>query len=135
MMKTLDGSDTMMNRALRYGIAGVAATVLYLAVVAALVEMGAIPPVTAAAAATCVVIVFSYAVNRAWIFPTNRSHASAFSRFALASGLSMALNTGLMHLAVHVLAWHYWTGLLLATAVVPPTNFLINQFWSFRPRP
>jgi putative flippase GtrA len=127
-------SDTMTGRAFRYGIAGLAATAIYLGVVTALVELGALSPVAAAAVATGVVIVFSYNVNRAWIFPTNRSHLSAFSRFALASGLSIALNTGLMHLAVDVLAWHYWTGLVLATAVVPPTNFLVNQYWSFRPR-
>ena len=133
-MKGLLRTDTLRGRAIRYGIAGVAATVLYLAGVAALVEVGGLPPVTAAAAATVLVIVFSYIVNRVWIFPTNRSHASAFSRFIVASGLGMALNTGLMYLAVHVLVWHYWVGLVLATAVVPPTNFLVNQFWSFRPR-
>jgi len=126
--------DTMTRRAVRYGVAGVAATVLYLAVVAALVELGWLGPVVAAAAATAVVIIFSYTVNRAWIFPTDRSHASAFTRFVLASGLSMALNTGLMHLAVHILGWPYWAGLGLATVVVPPTNFLVNHYWSFRPR-
>lgn len=125
--------DSMTNRALRYGVAGLAATLLYLGSVAAFVEAAGLVPVKAAAAATGVVIVFSYAVNRSWVFRTDRSHASAFSRFLLASGISMALNTGLMHLAVAVLGWHYWLGLVLATAVVPPTNFLINQFWAFRP--
>jgi len=126
--------DSISRRAFRYGIAGVVATVIYLAVAWALVEAGVLAPVAAAAVATGVVIITSYVVNRAWIFRTDRSHASAFSRFALASGLSMALNTGLMHLAVHVFAWHYWAGLGLATLVVPPTNFVINQFWSFQPR-
>ena len=124
----------MLNRAFRYGMAGLAATGLYLAAAAALVETGLLQPVTAAAVATGVVIVFSYAVNRTWIFPTNRSHASAFSRFVLASGLSIALNTGLMYLSVHVFEWRYWLGLALATLVVPPTNFVVNQYWSFRPR-
>ena len=129
-----ENDDSMTRRAFRYGIAGVAATVLYLAVVAALVELGWLGPVVAAAIATAVVIIFSYTVNRAWIFPTDRSHTSAFTRFVMASVLSMALNTGLMHLAVHILGWRYWMGLGLATVVVPPTNFLVNQFWSFRPR-
>lgn len=133
-MKHLLRTDTMRGRAIRYGIAGVAASVLYFAAVAGLVEVGALSPVWAAAAATGVVIVFSYLVNRAWIFRTDRSHSSAFSRFVLASGIGMALNTGLMYLAVHVLGWHYWVGLALATAVVPPTNFLVNQFWAFRPQ-
>ena len=129
-----ENGDSMTRRAFRYGIAGVAATVLYLAVVAALVELGWLGPVVAAAVATAAVIIFSYTVNRAWIFHTDRPHTSAFTRFVLASVLSMALNTGLMHLAVHILGWRYWMGLGLATVVVPPTNFLVNHFWSFRPR-
>ena len=124
----------MMRRVVRYGVAGVFATVLYLVVTWALVEVGALAPVVAAAVATGVVIISSYIVNRAWVFTTDRSHASAFSRFVVASALSMSLNTGLMYLAVQVLGWRYWIGLGLATLVVPPTNFVINQFWSFRAR-
>lgn len=134
MMPSGEDRDSMTRRAVRYGVAGVFATALYLAVAWVLVESGLLAPVAAAGVATGVVIISSYIVNRAWIFPTDRSHASAFSRFVVASGLSMALNTGLMHLAVQVFAWHYWIGLGLATVVVPPTNFIINQFWSFRPR-
>jgi putative flippase GtrA len=132
-MKELLRSDLLRGRAIRYGIAGAAAMLLYFALVAALVETRVLPPVTAAAAGTAATILFQYVVNRAWIFPTDRSHVSAIIRFLLASGLGMALNTGLMHLAVHILVWPYWAGLVLATAVVPPTNFLINQFWAFRP--
>ena len=125
--------DTMLGRGLRYGIAGLFATLLYLGAVAGLVEMAGIDPVAAAAAATGVVIVTSYAVNRGWVFATDRSHASAFSRFLAASVLSLVLNAGLMYLSVHVLGWWYVAGLALATVVVPPTNFALNYFWCFRP--
>ena len=134
MMPGAGPGDSMSRRAVRYGVAGVVATALYLVVSWALIEASVLTPVSAAAVATGVVIISSYLVNRAWVFPTDRSHASAFTRFVLASALSMVLNTGLMHLAVHVFAWHYWIGLGLATVVVPPANFMINQFWAFRPR-
>ncbi len=133
-MISVADNTKLAGRIIRYGIAGVAAALLYNFVAAALVELGAMPPVTAAAAATCVAIVFSYAVNRRWIFETNRTHASAFARFVIASGLSMALNTGLMHVVVNALSRPYWMGLILATLVVPPINFVVNQYWAFRPR-
>jgi putative flippase GtrA len=89
--------------------------------------------VFAAGLATVVVIATSYLVNRYWVFSTNRSHASALLRFASASGFSIGLNTGLMYVAVDLLEWRYFAGLVLATLVVPPTNFAINHLWCFRP--
>lgn len=119
-------------RVFRYGVAGLFATALYFGAVAGLVEVAGAGPVPAAGAATMLVVVTSYVVNRVWVFDTDRSHASAFSRFLAASALSVVLNTGLMYLSVHVLGWWYVAGLVLATVVVPPTNFVINYLWCFR---
>ena len=123
--------NALLSRGVRYGIAGVAATIVYAGTVAALVELAGTGPVAAAALATLLVMVSSYAVNRAWVFDTDRPHASAFGRFAGASALSIALNAGLMYLSVQVLGWWYVAGLALTTAVVPPTNFVINYLWCF----
>jgi putative flippase GtrA len=125
--------ETLLGHVLRYGVAGLGATVLYLGAVAGLVEITGARPVPAAVAATVLVIVTSYVVNRAWVFSTDRSHASAFIRFLVASALSIVLNAGLMYLSVHVRGWSYVTGLALTATVVPPTNFVINYFWCFRP--
>lgn len=119
--------------ALRYGVSGVFASLIYFASASALVEWAGAPPVLAAALATTVVIVTSYLVNRYWVFSSTRSHASSFTRFVLASGLSMGLNSALMWLAAVQLGWSYIAGLLLATLVVPPVNFVVNYLWCFRP--
>ncbi len=124
---------TLLTRGFRYGITGLLSTALYFGAVVLLVEAAGAGPVLAAGLATVFVIVTSYAVNRRWVFDTDRSHASAFSRFVLASALSIVLNTWLMYFAVHVLGRGYVAGLVLATAVVPPTNFVINYLWCFRP--
>ena len=120
-------------RLLRYGIAGLFATIVYFAVVAALVEAASVDPVIAAAVSTALTVALSYAMNRAWVFDTDRSHASAVSRFLAASAFSGVLNIGLMYLVVHGLRWPYVAGLVLATVVVPPTNFTVNYLWCFRP--
>src|SRR5258705_24772 len=80
----------------------------------------ALAGVPSAAIATLIVMVTSYAVNRAWVFDASRPHTSSFPRFAAATGLSIVLNTGLMHVAVKVLAWPYLAGVVLTTGIVPP---------------
>jgi putative flippase GtrA len=118
-------------RAMRYGVAGLFATAVYIGGVWCFVELVGLAAVPASIAATVVVIVTSYLVNRRWVFDTTRSHTSAFTRFVAASGLSFALNAGLMHLAVAVLGWPYLAGAALTAVVVPPINFVINYFWAF----
>lgn len=124
---------SLAQRAVRYGLAGLFATAVYFGAVMALVELVHLPAVPAAAVATLVVMVTSYAVNRAWVFDASRPHTSSFPRFAGATGLSILLNTGLMHAAVAVLGWPYLAGVVLTTAIVPPVNFVVNYLWSFKP--
>ena len=116
----------------RYGVAGVVASAIYFVSVMLLVERGAMAPVPAAVVATLIVIVTSYVINRAFVFRTTRSHTSAFTRFVAASGMSIALNAGLMHLATGILAWPYLAGAVLTTAIVPPVNFVVNYLWTFK---
>jgi putative flippase GtrA len=120
------------ERIFRYGLAGLFATAVYFGAVAILVDLVTMDPVPAAAAATVIVTLVSYAVNRLWVFDTNRSHVSAFTRFVAASVLSVAINTGLMYLSVRVLGWPYLSGVALASVIVPPANFAINYLWCFR---
>ena len=122
----------LLGRAFRYGLAGLFATAVYFGAVALLVEWVRMNPVPAAAVATVGVTVLSYILNRQWVFDTQLSHASAFGRFVAASVLGLGINTGLMWVAVDLMAWPYVSGLALATLVVPPTNFVINYLWCFR---
>ena len=124
---------SLTERVVRYGLAGLFATAVYFVAVMALVEGVHLAAVPSAAIATLIVMVTSYAVNRAWVFDASRPHTSSFPRFAAATGLSVVLNTGLMHVAVKVLAWPYLAGVVLTTAIVPPVNFVVNYLWSFKP--
>jgi putative flippase GtrA len=40
-----------------------------------------------------------------------------------------------MYLIVDVIGWHYWAGFAIGAVIAPATNFLINQSWTFRPKP
>jgi len=124
---------TLTWRILRYGVAGVFATGVYFGVVLACVEIAFLAPVPAAVVATLVVMLTSYVVNRVWVFDTDRSHVSSFTRFAVASILNTGLNAGLMYLAAAIFKWPYIAGALLTTVIVPPINFVVNYLWAFRP--
>ena len=130
----MNAPRTLLQRMVRYGLAGLFATAVYFAAVTALVALVHLAAVPSAAIATLVVMVTSYAVNRAWVFDASRPHSSSFPRFAAATGLSIVLNTGLMHAAVKVFGWTYVAGVALTTAIVPPVNFVVNYLWSFSPR-
>lgn len=123
----------MIGRVLRYAVAGVVAAAIYFLSVMVLVERAGVAPVPTAIVATIIVIVTSYIVNRAFVFETNRTHTSAFTRFIVASLLGIGLNAALMHMATVILAWPYLAGAALSTVVVPPMNFFVNYLWTFRP--
>ena len=123
---------TMATRVLRYVVAGAFSTAVYYGGVLVLVELLHVDPVASAALATALVTVTAYLVNRRWVFASERAHGSAFPRFVAATMLSLAINAGLMHLVVHVLGGWYVAGAVLATVVVPPTNFVVNYLWCFR---
>ena len=72
----------LAGRVVRYGLAGVLATAIYFGAVVLFVEVIHLGAVTAAIIATIVVMITSYVVNRAFVFDTNRSHASSFPRRA-----------------------------------------------------
>jgi putative flippase GtrA len=122
----------LAGRAIRYGVAGLVATGIYFGVVVLLVEIAHVAAIPAAVMATIVVMITSYAINRAFVFDTDRPHTSSFPRFALATLLSIGLNAGLMHVATNVIGWRYIGGLILATLIVPPVNFAVNYLWSFQ---
>jgi putative flippase GtrA len=129
----MSGASPVLQRVVRYGLAGLLATVLYFLAAVTLVEWAHAPPVVAAVLATIIVMATSYIVNRLWVFETTRAHASSVPRFVAASLVSIGLNASIMYLTVHVLGWQYVTGLVLTTAVVPPVNFAMNYLWAFRP--
>ena len=120
-------------RLVRYGVVGLASTALYFLMVAGLVELGGWDPALAAVLACTVTIVLAYGLNYRWVFASARRHGAAFPSFVAATFVSLSLNDGIMYVSVHVLGWWYGLGLLITTAVVPPTNFVLNYLWCFRP--
>jgi putative flippase GtrA len=111
-----------------------AGTALYIGLLALGVEVLNIAPVAGSAFAFAAATLAQYAANRAWVFQTTSGHGRVLTRFLLVAAGAGVLNVAIMFLTVNVLKWWYGAGVLIATAVIPLTNFLLNRFWAFSNR-
>jgi putative flippase GtrA len=77
-------------------------------------------------------IIILYLLSYTFVFQSSSNHSSAVPRFLIVSLVAFCLNAGVMYLTVNVLGWWYVWGQLSAVMVVPPVNFLLNSYWTFK---
>jgi putative flippase GtrA len=119
-------------RFLRYLIVGGVGTVIYMGAVIMFVEKMMLKPVFGAALSMIFLIIYTYLVNRTWVFQTDIEHRKSIPRFIFAGIIGLLLNASIMFFTVEVVGWWYIWGLLTTVILVPPTNFLINYYWTFK---
>ena len=124
---------SLSRKIIRYAVVGVIGTAVHFGVLAALVELFGVEPVTSSTIGFIVTVIVSYVLNHRWTFRSDRGHRSALPRYIIVSITGMLLNTGIMFLTVHVFGLWYILGQCLVVVVVPITNFALNYRWSFRP--
>lgn len=119
----------------RFGIVGVAATFIHVAVFSLLVELFGVAPVAASVPAFATAMLASYGVNRRWTFRAQGSHRAHLPRYALVASTGLGLNVLITYVVVNLLG--YWYGLALAFVVtmVPAATFLLNRNWAFKTAP
>ena len=130
---TIVGSNVPVAiRGARHLVAGGTGTVLYIVIVATLIEVADVRPVPAALSSFVCLVVYTYLVSRSWVFQSNRAHRRVVPRFIVVTLVSLLLSVGIMYLVVDVAhIWYGWA-LLLATLIIPATNFMLNYTWVFR---
>ncbi len=120
------------HRLVRHLIAGGVGTVGYIAIVVFLVEVIDIRPVLGVVIAFLTLEIYTYIVNRSWVYNATNAHIEAAPRFVTVIVTTFALNAGIMYLANDIFKWWYGIGLLLTVLILPATNFSLNFFWTFR---
>ena len=127
-----DSSADPVSRYIRHLIAGGFGTLLYTGFVAFFVEIIHYHPVTAAVISTLLNAVYTYFVHRKWVYNSNSRHLRAIPRFIMVGLVAILLNTIIMYCVVEIFHWWYGFGIIFAAAIVPPTNFLLNYYWTYR---
>jgi putative flippase GtrA len=115
----------------RFGIVGVAATLIHVAIFSMLVELFRIAPVLASVPAFLIAMLVSYRVNHSWTYGARGSHGVYLPRYAVISTLGLGLNMVIIYLIVNILGYWYGTALALVVTVVPAATYLLNRHWSF----
>jgi putative flippase GtrA len=116
----------------KYAAVGAIATLIYMGMLVALVEVLRLDPVLSSVISFIFILVGSYFANQYWTFRSGRGHLYSIPRYVVVSLSGLSLNTGIMYLTVNVLGWWYILGQMVAIFVVPLSNFLLNFYWSFR---
>jgi len=125
-------SAGIVHRGIRHLIAGGIGTLIYLVLTFLFVELFNIHPVFAVIYSFIISVVYSYVVNKSWVYDSKMKHYYIIPRFISVILISLLLNTGIMYIAVEIFQSWYVYGLAITVFVVPPTNFLLNYYWAFK---
>lgn len=120
----------MLVRIFRFGVSGVAATGVHVAIATALIHEVSASQVTANGVAFVCANVCSYLLNALWSFSARPGSAN-FLRFYAVSLLGLALTLAISWVA-QTLGQSYWIGLAAILATVPPLTFALHRWWTFR---
>ena len=116
---------------IKYGITGVLGTLTHVAVMVLFVELVGLGPVLSSALGFVFVLIMSYYLNKYWTFRSQSRGYEEFGRYLMVSFTGLLLNTSIMFITVEFFAWHYVLGQFAVVAVVPASNFLLNNYWTF----
>ncbi len=92
----------------------------------------AVSPVLSVIISYSVLALYTYLVNRRWVYDSSSEHLPTILRFISLLALSFALNTGIMYFVTEGLDQSYLWGLFASAAIVPATNFSISYLWVFK---
>jgi putative flippase GtrA len=123
---------SLKQRIVRHLIVGGSGTAGYFISVALLVEKMAVSPVLSVIISYSVLALYTYLVNRRWVYDASSEHLPTILRFIALLMLGYVLNTGIMYFVTESLAQSYLWGLVAAGAIVPATNFAISYLWVFK---
>ena len=120
----------MLQKAVRFGATGVVTTGVHTVVAVALIEWMSASQVLANAVAFVSATLFSYVVNTLWSFSEELRGRNLF-RYAVSACVGLIVATGVSGISQY-LGWHYLLGILAVSCVVPPVNFAMHYFWTYR---
>ena len=122
----------LINRFARHLLVGGMGTIIYMVALTGLVEIFHQKPVPSSVIAFMFGIIYTYVLNRVWVYNASKGHDYSVPRFFIVEMFALVLNTAIMYISVDVFGlWYIW-GQVGAACIMPPTNFLLNYFWAFK---
>lgn len=120
----------LKQRVLRFSISGLLVTAIHVAIASTFIEVILPEPAIANGLAFTFATIISYLINTTWSF-SSRLHGKTLLRFSIVSFIGMALAMSLSGTA-EFFGLHYWYGIAAVVLFVPPTTFILHNFWTYR---
>lgn len=124
------GDTSVLVKASRFGVTGVAATLLHVITALVCLRGYGAHPVFANGLAFLVANTGSYFLNTQWSFG-QAATSQNFVRFAVISVLGFSLSL-LISGGAHALGLPDFVGLALVVIVLPPATFLAHLLWTYK---
>lgn len=119
-----------LARLFRFGVSGIIATGIHVAVATPLIYLLHATQVSANGVAFVTANISSYLLNTLWSFGAVPGRDS-YLRFLFVSLLGLLLTLGISNTA-DLLDMGYWAGLACILMVVPPVTFVLHRMWTYR---
>jgi putative flippase GtrA len=116
-----------------YGMIGITGTLIHFSVLVLLVELFHLEPVLSSSIGFIITIIVSFYLNRRFTFRATSSKTTVtFIKYTVVSCSGFILNSVIMYGSVHILSLHYSIAQAIVVIVLPISNFLLNNYWTFR---
>jgi len=123
---------TRLDQIARFGVVGVTATAVHVAIGMALNAGAGMAPFWANLVAFCCALGVSFLGQTRLTFPGSAAGRDAFARFTLVALTGLCLNQAIVWLVTSVLGRPYWLALAIIVATVPAVTFVLLKFWALR---
>ncbi|GLC91572.1 hypothetical protein Tamer19_09800 [Cupriavidus sp. TA19] len=121
--------NQMLGRLFRFGVSGMIATGIHVAVATQLIWLLHASQVSANGIAFVIANIGSYLLNTIWSFgarPTRDSYLRFLAVSLLGLALTLAISAG-----AQVAGVGYWVGLAAILSVVPVITFVLHRRWTY----
>lgn len=120
----------LKRRALRFGATGVFVTLVHVVVASGWIHFVDGNPSFANAVAFTVATLVSFLMNTLWSF-SSVIEKDVLLKFALVALVGLLLSASISGV-VDWLGFDYKIGIFAVVCVLPPSNFLMHHFWTYR---
>ena len=120
-------------RVLRYGMVGLAVSLVHsLMIVACVYLLAPLSPTIASAVSFVILLPLTYVVHRDITFADRAGDRFQFLRFATTTASSFTIAIGGMYVITELLHRSYLLGIAWNWLAIPGVNFLVFMIWVFR---
>ena len=115
----------------RFGVVGVAATVIHVLLALFLHGVLEAPPLLANLGGFCGAWLVSYLGNHRWTFRAATRHGWSVPRHVVVAVLGLGVNQAIVSVMTEFFLLPFATALAVVVFVVPAVSFVLSRWWAF----